>query len=95
METEAHELDAADVVWDLSDLLDGRDDEAAVLELVERAEVLGAELAGQRGRVASFGPGELAAFMGGQAELAELIGRADSWASLRFAADVNDPARGP
>jgi oligoendopeptidase F len=92
--TDVGKLDAADVVWDLSDLLDGEDDEAAVLALVERAESLGARLAEQRGEVAGFDAGALATFMQEQAQLAELIGRAGSWASLRFAADVNDPTRG-
>ncbi len=91
---EAEALDAADVVWDLSDLLDGRDDEDAVNDLLDRAEVLGTRLAARRGELAGFGPEQLAAFMQEQAELAELIGRAGSWASLRFAADVNDPTRG-
>jgi oligoendopeptidase F len=44
--------------------------------------------------VASWDAGQLAAFMTGQAELAELIGRAGSWAQLRFSVDVNDPTRG-
>ena len=87
-------LEAEDVVWDLSDLLDGRDDETAVHELLDRADVLGGELAAKRGQVASWDAGELAAFMAAQAELAEVIGKAGSWASLRFAADVNDPTRG-
>ena len=38
-------IDADDVLWDLSDLLDGRDDEAAVLELLDEADRLADELA--------------------------------------------------
>ncbi|MCU1375927.1 MAG: family oligoendopeptidase, partial [Actinomycetia bacterium] len=87
-------LEAEDVVWDLSDLLDGADDEPAVVDLLDRADVRADELAAQRGQVASWDAGQLAAFMTGQAELAELIGRAGSWAQLRFSVDVNDPTRG-
>src|SRR5688572_30773349 len=87
-------LEAEDVVWDLSDLLHGRDDEAAVVELLDEADALVGELAAQRGQVASWDSAALGAFMAAQANLSEVIGRAGSWASLRFAADVNDPTRG-
>jgi oligoendopeptidase F len=87
-------LEAEDVVWDLSDLLDGADDEAAVVDLLDRADTLADELAGHRGQLPSWDAGELADFMARQAELSDAIGRAGSWASLRFAADVNDPTRG-
>jgi len=87
-------LEAADVLWDLSDLLDGRDDEAAVGDLLDRADALTDELATGRGQVASWSAAALAAFMHGQAELSDVVGRAGSWASLRFSADVNDPTRG-
>jgi oligoendopeptidase F len=87
-------LEADDVVWDLSDLLHGRDDEAAVGELLDEADALTKELASKRGQVASWDAGELAAFMHAQAELSDVVGRAGSWASLRFSVDVNDPTRG-
>jgi oligoendopeptidase F len=92
-------LDAAEVVWDLSDLLDGapqsgEGDEAAVLALMDDAGRRADALAAERGRIAAYDSGQLARFMRGQAELAEVVGRAGSWASLRFAADVNDPTRG-
>jgi oligoendopeptidase F len=87
-------LEAADVVWDLADLLDGRDEPAAVEELLDRADDLAETLAAERGRVAGYSAAELADFMRRQAELSELVGRAGSWASLRFATDVNDAARG-
>jgi oligoendopeptidase F len=87
-------LDADDVLWDLSDLLDGRDDESAVLELLDRADALAEDLASHRGEVAGWDAPALAAFLQRQAELSELVGRAGSWASLRFSTDVTDPARG-
>src|SRR5918993_245354 len=85
---------AEDVTWDLSDLLDGRTDEGAVDELLDRADELAAALAGARGQVAGFDAAALVAFMERLAELHEVLGRAGSFASLRFAADVTDPTRG-
>src|SRR4051812_39998530 len=87
-------LEADDVVWDLSDLLHGADDEGAVLALLDQADAVADELAGQRGQLASWDAGQLADFMARQADLSDLVGRAGSWASLRFSTDVNDPARG-
>jgi oligoendopeptidase F len=87
-------LEADDVVWDLSDLLDGRDEASGVDELLDEADRLAADLAERRGQVAGWDAGELATFMEGQAALSDLLGRAGSWASLRFATDVTDPARG-
>ncbi|MCU1487255.1 MAG: oligoendopeptidase [Actinomycetia bacterium] len=87
-------LEADDVVWDLSDLLHGADDESAVLDLLDQAATLADELASKRGQLASWDAGELADFMARQADLADLLGRAGSWAQLRFSTDVNDPTRG-
>src|SRR5947208_2024292 len=87
-------LEAEHVVWDLSDLLHGRDDEAAVGELLDQADVIADDLASHRGEVASWDAGALADFMHKQADLSDVAGRAGSWASLRFAVDVNDPTRG-
>jgi oligoendopeptidase F len=87
-------IEADDVVWDLSDLLDGADDEATVVALLDRADAVADELAAKRGQVAGWDAGQLADFMAAQAELADLIGRAGSWAQLRFSTDVNDPSRG-
>jgi oligoendopeptidase F len=87
-------IDADDVLWDLSDLLDGRDDEAAVLELLDEADRLADELAKGRGQVASWDADALAACMEAQARLSDVLGRAGSWAQLRFSTDVTDPARG-
>ncbi len=87
-------IEADDVVWDLSDLLDGRDESSGVDELLDEADALAADLAGRRGQLEGWDAGELATFMEGQAALSDLLGRAGSWASLRFATDVTDPARG-
>ena len=87
--TEA-DLTAADVSWDLEPLLDG----SSVDALLERAEALAAELTGLRGRVASLDRAGLAAAMRRLGEVQELLGRAGNYASLRFATDTVDPARG-
>src|SRR5829696_2793642 len=85
---------AEGVTWDLSDLLDGRTDEAAVGELLDRGDELAATLAASRGGVAAFDAAALADFMDRLGSLHEVLGRAGSFASLRFAADVTDPTRG-
>ncbi|MEA3019473.1 MAG: oligoendopeptidase, partial [Actinomycetota bacterium] len=90
------QLEAGDVVWDLSDLLAGRspDPETAFGELLDEADRLTDALATQRGQVSGFDAGVLVEFMQRQADLADLLGRAGSWASLEFAADMSDPAKG-
>ena len=84
-------MEAADVTWDLSDLADGPD---AVDALLDRADVRAAELAGRRGDVAGWSAAELAGYLGDLAALHEDLGRAGSYAGLRFATDVTDAARG-
>ncbi|HUP85110.1 MAG TPA: M3 family oligoendopeptidase [Acidimicrobiales bacterium] len=87
--------DVDDVTWDLSHLLEGREDaEAAVFELLDRAESIAEEVAGVRGTIAVIDSGALAEVMRTMAELQELIGRAAAYASLRFATDTTDAARG-
>ncbi|MBK5229321.1 MAG: M3 family oligoendopeptidase [Actinobacteria bacterium] len=91
--TETTSARAEDITWDLEPLVfdkgtDGVDD------LMARADSLAEELKSAHGRVASFGPEDLKSFMTTSAELADLVGRAGSYASLRFAADMTDPAHG-
>jgi oligoendopeptidase F len=82
---------AADVAWDLAPLLDGH---VEVDALLGEADTIAAELAVGRGRIATMPAGELAAFHRRLGELHELVGRAQSYAGLRFAADTTDPANG-
>jgi oligoendopeptidase F len=78
--------------WDLSDLADGAEQvEQALEEALERARAFAARHAG---RVAELDRAALAAAMRELAEIHELIGRAGAYASLRFATDTADPARG-
>ncbi len=97
-ETAAKALD--EVTWDLSDLLDGGaeasgSDEDAVGALLDQAERLAEQFAAaHEGRVEELdGPGLIEA-MKRLAEISELVGRAGSFAQLRFAADTEDPANG-
>jgi oligoendopeptidase F len=80
--------------WDLDDLVDGGGDDGALTlldETGERAERFAAEHAG---KVAELDPAGLRAAMEELAAIHDRAGRAASWASLRFAVDTADPARG-
>jgi oligoendopeptidase F len=78
--------------WDLSDLAT---EEADVDRFLDEARDRAATLAeAHRGGVAALdGPG-LVEVMRGLADVHELVGRAQSYAYLRFAADTVDPANG-
>ncbi len=84
--------DVAEVTWDLSHLLDGRD-EAAVDELLDEAERRAESLSAERGRLDGFDADALVRFMTGLAAVHDALGRAGAYASLRVATDVTDPAR--
>jgi oligoendopeptidase F len=90
-----------EVTWDLSDLLDGGgidaigSDEGAVRALLDRADRLAEEFAGDNeGGVAGLDGAGLIEAMKRLAEISELAGRAGSYAQLRFAADTEAPANG-
>ncbi|MFM7270779.1 MAG: M3 family oligoendopeptidase [Actinomycetes bacterium] len=87
------DLRAADVAWDLEPLVDGRG-EAGVEALLDEAEALVARIVERRGTVAGLDADGLAALMHDVAALHERIGRAGSYAGLRFAEDTADPTRG-
>lgn len=82
-----------DVSWDLDPLVDGRGDEG-VAELLDDAERRAAELNEYRGRVGTLAASELARLMEQLAAITELVGRAGSYAALRFSVDTTDPTRG-
>jgi oligoendopeptidase F len=84
---------AADVAWDLEPLVDGNG-AAGVDALLDTAETRTSDLAKYRGRLAELDAGELAALMHEVAGISELMGRAGSYAGLRFAVDTQDPAVG-
>jgi oligoendopeptidase F len=83
-----------DVAWDLEPLVDGDGPEGAD-RLLEEADARAGRFAeAHAGRVAVLdGPG-LAAAMAELQAIHDLVGRAGSYASLRFAVDTTDPANG-
>ena len=83
-----------DVAWDLEPLVEGRGEDGvrALLEQASgRAEAFAAAHAG---KVAGLDADGLRAAMEELAALHELVGRAGSYASLRFAVDTVEPAHG-
>jgi oligoendopeptidase F len=79
------------VRWDLADLIEG----AATETLLERAlERAGAFAERYRGTLETIDGAGLAEAMHELAAIYDLVGRADSYASLDFSTDTTDPARG-
>ncbi len=87
---EDSDLTASAVRWDVETLLEGQ----AIDALLDRADELAGQLEAYRGRVGELSPAELSEHMHLSADLQELLGRAGSYASLRFAVDTTDPANG-
>jgi oligoendopeptidase F len=78
--------------WDLSDLAQGPEE---VERRLSEALALAREFAGRyQGQVSALDRPGLARAMRELAEIHELVGRAGSYASLRFATDTADPERG-
>jgi oligoendopeptidase F len=84
---------AADVTWDIEPLVDG-EAEAGVDSLLAEADTKAREIAKYRGRIAELDAAGLAELMHELAAIGDLVGRADSYAGLRFAVDTADPANG-
>jgi oligoendopeptidase F len=81
-----------EVVWDLDHLVSGP---AGVDEALGRADQLaGAFAETYRGALAEIDAAGLAAAMAQLAEINDLVGRAASYAQLRFSTDTADPDRG-
>jgi oligoendopeptidase F len=80
--------------WDLRPLVEG-DEQGGVQRQLDQARERSASLArAYAGRIAELDVAELAEAMRELGEISELIGRGGSYASLRFATDTADPARG-
>jgi oligoendopeptidase F len=80
--------------WDLRPLVEGEEQRGAERQLEEaltRAKEFAATYDGKLAELSSVG---LAAAMLQLAAISDLVGRAGSFASLRFATDSDDPARG-
>jgi len=85
---------AADVAWDLEGLVDGQG-EAGVDALLDQAAARADQIAERfRNRLAELDADALAELMRDVAEVAEVLGRAGSYAGLRYAVDTTAPANG-
>jgi oligoendopeptidase F len=83
-----------DVHWNLADLLDGEGEERVgtlLDEALERAEAFAGRY---RGALKTIGGDGLRALMEELAAINDLVGRAGSYAGLRFSTDTADPQRG-
>jgi oligoendopeptidase F len=86
------DLTAADIAWDLEPLVDGRG-AAGIDELMATADQLATALEQYRGRIAELDASGIAAVMHDLADLQGALGRAGSYAGLRFSVDTADPER--
>ncbi len=87
------DLTAADVAWDIEPLVDGAGADGADAHFDE-AETRARAVGDYRGRVGDLDAAGLAALMEELATIGDLVGRAGSYAGLRFAVDTQDPANG-
>ncbi len=87
------DLTAADVAWDLEPLVFGQGPEG-IAPLMETADAAATRIEAYRGRLAELTATELAQVMGEMADLNDALGRAGSYAGLRFSVDTSDPERG-
>ena len=83
-----------DTEWDLAPLVDGEERAGAERMLEEGRERSSRFAATYAGKVAALDAAALQAAMAELEAINELIGRAASYASLRFSTDTADPARG-
>jgi len=80
--------------WDLSPLVDGDGDAGVERELEEATRRSDEFARAYAGTIGELDAGALGSAMHELAEIHELVGKAGSYASLRFATDTADPARG-
>jgi oligoendopeptidase F len=82
------------VAWDLEPLVNG-DGDAGATQVLEQAGAQAAAFAERyAGKVRELDPSGLGEAMTALAELHDLVGRAGTYAGLRFAGDTSDPAAG-
>ena len=91
---EPDDPEVAGVAWDLEPLVDGRGEAGVRSQLEEAASRADAFAARYAGQVAELDADALREAMEELAAISELVGRAGSYASLRFAVDTADPAIG-
>jgi oligoendopeptidase F len=87
------DLTAADVAWNLEPLVEDQGVTGVDDHLREAARLVG-EIEQARGAIATLDAAGLADVMGLVGDLQEHLGRAGSYAGLRFTVDTSDPERG-
>jgi oligoendopeptidase F len=87
-------MDVQDVAWDLEPLVEGDGEDGADRLLTDAGERAERFAEAHAGRVASLDGAGLAAAMSELEAIVDLIGRAGSYAMLRFSVDTADPANG-
>jgi oligoendopeptidase F len=92
--SEPEDDEVATVAWDLEPLVDGRGEGGVRERLDAAAQRAQAFAEAHAGKVAQLDAEGLRTAMEELAAIHELIGRAGSYASLRFAVDTQDPERG-
>jgi oligoendopeptidase F len=85
---------AADVAWDLEELVDHNGEQGVDAILDDARQRANALAARYRGRLGELDAPALAELMHEVATIADALGRAGSYAGLRFAVDTADPATG-
>jgi oligoendopeptidase F len=83
-----------EAAWDLSALVDGDEENGVVRQLDEARDRAAAFSARYAGKIADLDAAGLAEAMHELAAINELVGKAGSFASLRFATDTADSTRG-
>jgi len=83
-----------EAAWDLSALVDGDEENGVIRQLDEARDRAGAFSARHAGKIAELDAAGLAEAMQELAAINELVGKAGSFASLRFATDTADSTRG-
>lgn len=82
-----------EVSWNIDSLVYNKGEDG-VDELMSEAAQMAEKVAAHRGKVASFTPQDLLEVMTLLETISDRVGRAGSYASLRYSVDVNDPANG-
>lgn len=82
-----------EVSWNIDSLVYNKGEDG-VDELMSEAAEMAEKVAAHRGKVASFTPQDLLEVMTLLETISDRVGRAGSYASLRYSVDVNDPANG-
>ena len=92
--TTATTTGAENIRWDLSDLFEGMDDPQIDADLGACDAEADALAEAYRGRIADLAAGELARLAARYEALVERVQKVGSFASLNWAQDTQDPARG-